>query len=166
MSARISLIAAQKSSCSARPKTCAHSRKLRRYRVRSCVAKRPSQPHSFASCAQESIVCDRTVVLAIHRAIHTRPLPTSVSLPGGDALVAKVKSYDGGSVTPRVLRNPCSPAPRSRGLRGEVRAPLRPSAQPTWRGETWRGETRRGRGRRWWPGRGAEVGGYGNPRQP
>ena len=89
MSARISLIAAQKSSCSARPKTCAHSRKLRRYRVRSCVAKRPSQPHSFASCAQESIVCDRTVVLAIHRAIHTRPLPTSVSLPGGDALVAR-----------------------------------------------------------------------------
>ena len=49
---------------------------------------------------QESIVCDRTIVLAIHRAIHTRPLPTSVSLPGGDgpALVAKVKSYDGGSV--------------------------------------------------------------------
>ena len=49
---------------------------------------------------QESIVCDRTIVLAIHRAIHTRPLPTSVSLPGGDdpALVAKVKSYDGGCV--------------------------------------------------------------------
>jgi len=55
-------------------------------------------PEMF-SAQNESIVCDRTIVLAIHRAIHTRPLPTSVSLPGGDpALVAKVKSYDGGSV--------------------------------------------------------------------
>ena len=65
-------------------------------RFRDCLSEIVSYQVHCSSCLQ---------VLAIHRAIHTRPLPTSVSLPGGDALVAKVKSYDGSSVA-RMLNVP------------------------------------------------------------